>query len=181
MAPPPNVNGKSNICGHNQFYGYGGRMHRKGPSRFFGKKKGVNKNKTNDNGAESIHKRNLHLFAVPLIAVFNILRFIAFQLWLLLSLVFATSQHLMPVKKDDHGESVVLTGDKDTHVNIGDAPCKPTKGHFRQSSGSGEPSLAKQRHHHRQAFEWISRALKIDEEDRGKITLPCKRCIAYST
>ncbi|ELT94540.1 hypothetical protein CAPTEDRAFT_225098 [Capitella teleta] len=34
--------------------------------------------------------------------------------------------------------------------------------------GPGEPALAKQKHHHRKAFECISRALKLDEEDRGR-------------
>ena len=33
--------------------------------------------------------------------------------------------------------------------------------------GPGDPLLAKQKHHHRKAFEYISKALKIDEEDQG--------------
>ena len=36
------------------------------------------------------------------------------------------------------------------------------------SIGPGEPALAKQKHHHRKAFEYISKALKIDEEDKGE-------------
>ncbi|XP_077296765.1 spastin isoform X8 [Arctopsyche grandis] len=32
----------------------------------------------------------------------------------------------------------------------------------------GDPSLAKQKHHHRRAFEYISKALKIDEENEGQ-------------
>ncbi|XP_062536210.1 spastin isoform X3 [Armigeres subalbatus] len=42
----------------------------------------------------------------------------------------------------------------------------------RSSSGSqvgpGDPLLAKQKHHHRRAFEYISKALKIDEENEGQ-------------
>lgn len=34
--------------------------------------------------------------------------------------------------------------------------------------GPGDPLLAKQKHHHRKAFEYISKALKIDEENEGK-------------
>lgn len=34
--------------------------------------------------------------------------------------------------------------------------------------GPGDPLLAKQKHHHRRAFEYISKALKIDEENEGK-------------
>nr|CAD7442442.1 unnamed protein product [Timema bartmani] len=34
--------------------------------------------------------------------------------------------------------------------------------------GPGDPLLAKQKHHHRRAFEFISKALKIDEENEGQ-------------
>ncbi|XP_014616844.1 spastin isoform X3 [Polistes fuscatus] len=34
--------------------------------------------------------------------------------------------------------------------------------------GPGDPLLAKQKHHHRRAFEFISKALKIDEDNEGK-------------
>ena len=33
--------------------------------------------------------------------------------------------------------------------------------------GPGDPLLAKQKHHHRRAFEFISKALKIDEDNEG--------------
>lgn len=35
--------------------------------------------------------------------------------------------------------------------------------------GPGDPQLAKQKHHHRRAFEFISKALKIDEDNEGII------------
>ncbi|XP_012150052.1 spastin isoform X4 [Megachile rotundata] len=34
--------------------------------------------------------------------------------------------------------------------------------------GPGDPLLAKQKHHHRRAFEFISKALKIDEDNEGQ-------------
>lgn len=37
------------------------------------------------------------------------------------------------------------------------------------SVGPGDPLLAKQKHHHRKAFEYISKALKIDEENEGEM------------
>ncbi|CAH1984137.1 unnamed protein product [Acanthoscelides obtectus] len=41
--------------------------------------------------------------------------------------------------------------------------------HVRPSGpGPGDPLLAKQKHHHRRAFEYISKALKIDEENEGQ-------------
>ncbi|WAR20546.1 SPAST-like protein [Mya arenaria] len=36
-----------------------------------------------------------------------------------------------------------------------------------RSPGPADPALAMQKHHHRKAFEYISKALKIDEEDSG--------------
>lgn len=42
-----------------------------------------------------------------------------------------------------------------------------SSGHMPTSPGPGDPLLAKQKHHHRRAFEYISKALKIDEENEG--------------
>lgn len=42
------------------------------------------------------------------------------------------------------------------------------RGNPSSSPGPGDPLLAKQKHHHRRAFEYISKALKIDEENEGK-------------
>ncbi|CAD6993890.1 unnamed protein product [Ceratitis capitata] len=41
------------------------------------------------------------------------------------------------------------------------------RGNTSSSPGPGDPLLAKQKHHHRRAFEYISKALKIDEENEG--------------
>lgn len=35
--------------------------------------------------------------------------------------------------------------------------------------GPADPLLAKQKHHHRRAFEFISKALKIDEDNEGML------------
>lgn len=40
--------------------------------------------------------------------------------------------------------------------------------------GPGDPLLAKQKHHHRRAFEYISKALKIDEENEGNLICTCR-------
>lgn len=45
--------------------------------------------------------------------------------------------------------------------------------------GPGDPLLAKQKHHHRRAFEYISKALKIDEENEG-INLYCRVINTYA-
>ena len=36
------------------------------------------------------------------------------------------------------------------------------------SARPGAPVLAQQKHHHRKAFEYISKALKLDEDGRGR-------------
>lgn len=52
------------------------------------------------------------------------------------------------------------------------APEEPPKEMaHRHQPGPGDPLLAKQKHHHRRAFEYISKALKIDEENEGKASL----------
>lgn len=38
-----------------------------------------------------------------------------------------------------------------------------------KSPGPGDPLLARQKQHHRRAFEYISKALKIDEENEGEL------------
>ena len=38
--------------------------------------------------SETVHRRNVHLFAQPVILAFHVVRFLAFQLWLLLSLAY---------------------------------------------------------------------------------------------
>lgn len=44
---------------------------------------------------------------------------------------------------------------------------QPIEMAHKSSPGPGDPLLAKQKHHHRRAFEYISKALKIDEENEG--------------
>lgn len=39
--------------------------------------------------------------------------------------------------------------------------------------GPGDPLLAKQKHHHRRAFEYISKALKVDENEGKCIIVQC--------
>ena len=47
--------------------------------------------------------------------------------------------------------------------------CIRDRGKNTAATGSVDPLLAKQKDHHRKAFEFISKALKIDEENEGNI------------
>lgn len=56
--------------------------------------------------------------------------------------------------------SLLFTGDKVVTMSGG------TYG-LQGGPGLTDPSLARQKHHHRKAFEYISKALRIDEDDGG--------------
>jgi len=45
--------------------------------------------------SETVHRRNVHLFAQPVILAFHVVRFLAFQLWLLLSLVYRVGSNVV--------------------------------------------------------------------------------------
>ena len=150
-------------------------MQRKGSGRVFGRKRHGSRGKSEDKDDENVHHRNLRLFASPVILFFNILRFLAFQLWLALSLVCRSSAHALPQKSKQAAVvglpsplHVVTDGEKTclkqvTAVQEMAYTTKPAP-----APGPGEPALAKQKHHHRKAFEYISKALKIDEDQSGK-------------
>ncbi|KAM3958111.1 LOW QUALITY PROTEIN: spastin [Aphomia sociella] len=113
----------------------------------------------------SVHKRNLYVVSFPIIILFNILRSILYQLFIIFKYLYSASHRLMHkprkngecnlevVVKDGIVSTEVLHGDEMSHIH---------------NVGPGDPLLAKQKHHHRKAFEYISKALKIDEENEGQ-------------
>uniref|UniRef100_A0A8C3XLS8 Spastin n=1 Tax=Chelydra serpentina TaxID=8475 RepID=A0A8C3XLS8_CHESE len=92
--------------------------------------------------AASPHKRNLYYFSYPLFAAFALLRFVAFQLGLLFAWL---CERLSP------GALMAAKG----RAGAGDAP---------EPGGAPETVRAC----HKRAFECISVALRIDEEERGQ-------------
>lgn len=131
----------------------------------------------------SIHKRNLYIVSFPLIFLFNVLRTLLYQLFVVFKYLYTSTSRLIShrsgfgkntIKTNCHLEIVVGqdTVDKDNLLSINGStlesedqmsqmPRRPT------GPGPGDPLLAKQKHHHRRAFEFISKALKIDEENEG--------------
>ncbi|KAK7504867.1 hypothetical protein BaRGS_00003895 [Batillaria attramentaria] len=137
-------------------------MQRKGPgpSRGFGRKRdGKGKPPPNRN-YRTFHNRNIRLFAAPLLFIFAVLRTIAYQLWLALFLLGCRSRRALTQRSAA------------SKLSDEEAPClgpqMATNDKSRGGVGPGEPALALQKHHHRKAFEYISRALKIDEEDSAR-------------
>ncbi|XP_072712632.1 spastin isoform X5 [Ciconia boyciana] len=93
--------------------------------------------------AASPHKRNLYYFSYPLFAAFALLRFVAFQLGLLFAWL---------CERLSRG---ALMAAKGSRAGAGDAP---------EPGGAPETVRAC----HKRAFECISMALRIDEDERGQ-------------
>ncbi|GFO45126.1 spastin [Plakobranchus ocellatus] len=127
-------------------------MHRKGAggSRYPGQKKVESKGKLGKK--LSVHSRNLRVFATPLLVVFVFVRSLAYQFLLAVVLVGQYSRRALTTER---GASRAIESSSDTMSNR----------KARSPVGPGEPALATQKRHHRKAFEYISKALKIDEED----------------
>lgn len=109
----------------------------------------------------SVHKRNLCIVSFPIIFLFNILRSLLYQIFVIIRFVYCSSSNYFvrgqtPNVVLEENSVVVEEIAGMSHVQRNPGP------------GPGDPLLAKQKHHHRRAFEYISKALKIDEENEGK-------------
>ncbi|XP_062536209.1 spastin isoform X2 [Armigeres subalbatus] len=152
---------------------------------------------------DSVHKQNLYIISFPVIFVFNVLRSLLYQLFVIFRYIynFTTKVVYKPVRKDC-GLEIVINDQQQSKAQIQSSvnphqqfsydhqqeqqahPLQYSNSGVlitgegremalqRSSSGSqvgpGDPLLAKQKHHHRRAFEYISKALKIDEENEGQ-------------
>lgn len=134
----------------------------------------------------SVHKQNLYIVSFPLIFLFNVLRSILYQLFVIFKHLYsATSRiiiHRQPTttttlnrKRECGGNfEVIVNSDAagnnpQTNVLLNGPPSDFIEMSTHRPAGPGpaDPLLAKQKHHHRRAFEYISKALKMDEENEG--------------
>lgn len=131
-------------------------MNRRGFGRSWGRKRNENKprNPARDNPSASFHRRNFRLVAAPLLFIFSVLRTIALQLYVVLGILVCRTSIL------DRNHTLA-SARRDAEAG------EPMTSKPHRSPGPGEPLLASQKRHHRKAFEYISKALKIDEEDAG--------------
>ncbi|XP_047505420.1 spastin isoform X3 [Pieris napi] len=113
----------------------------------------------------SVHKRNLYVVSFPIIILFNLLRSILYQLFIIFKYLYSASHRFIhrPHKSGECNLEVVVK-DGIISTEIVHAEEMP----YTNNVGPGDPLLAKQKHHHRKAFEYISKALKIDEENEGQ-------------
>jgi len=154
--------------------------------------------------AETVHRRNVHLFAQPVILAFHVIRFLAFQLWLLLSLAYRVGSVVVASRPQTSSEPVQIgaTAEQDaadaetrrtsssstssvvemTRLGAAGSPGRAAAGPSAGGGGytlrPGAPVLAQQKHHHRKAFEYISKALKLDEDGKGLTASSC--CFAFN-
>ena len=138
----------------------------------------------------SVHKQNLYIVSFPIIFLFNILRSLIYQLFCIFCYIYSTSSRVIyrpVIKKDTNLEIVVGCNNSNnleqpeqknishSHNNIHhhchhkhrELEMLPNRQSSFGGPGPADPLLAKQKHHHRRAFEYISKALKIDEENEG--------------
>lgn len=109
----------------------------------------------------SVHKRNLCIVSFPIIFLFNILRTLLYQIFVILRFVYCSSSNYLVKKRQfecESGQVATCVIEEITEMTHHQRVTGP---------GPGDPLLAKQKHHHRRAFEYISKALKIDEENEG--------------
>ncbi|XP_014616841.1 PREDICTED: spastin isoform X2 [Polistes canadensis] len=127
-----------------------------------------------DNPQPSVHKRNLYIVSFPLILLFNVLRTLLYQLFVVFKYLYtSTSQLIQRRQATKHScqlEIVVGQKSDSNFINTAQIESEEMSQVPKRAigPGPGDPLLAKQKHHHRRAFEFISKALKIDEDNEGK-------------
>lgn len=132
---------------------------------------------TSSESRESVHKQNLYIVSFPIIILFNILRSILYHIFIIFKYIFNVSSNYMPiVKRQTNPNRIEIDVNNSEQVQPLNSQVNSDGGGGGMASsrsagpGPGDPLLAKQKHHHRRAFEYISKALKIDEENEGKKT-----------
>lgn len=129
---------------------------------------------TVSDGRESVHKQNLYIVSFPIIFLFNILRSILYQFFIIFKYIFNVSSQFLyhPLRKREKTIEICVNDTNDPTINQNvDTIENMSAPQTAAGPGPGDPMLAKQKHHHRRAFEYISKALKIDEENEGKYQL----------
>ncbi|XP_043675036.1 spastin isoform X2 [Vespula pensylvanica] len=131
-----------------------------------------------DNPQPSVHKRNLYIVSFPLILLFNVLRTLLYQLFVVFKYLYtSTSQLIQRRQATKHSCQLEIVVGQKSENNLTRDSINTAQSESEEMSqvpkraigpGPGDPLLAKQKHHHRRAFEFISKALKIDEDNEGK-------------
>lgn len=112
------------------------------------------KGDTNDNSSDNeTEKKTLIFLSFPIVMLFNLIKTILFELFIVIKFVYNTSSRILnkPSSSTDQ-EEVKL------EVVQGD-----------ENKGTEMDLLQLQKNHHKKAFEYISQALKIDETQNAGV------------
>lgn len=99
-----------------------------------------------DSSSEESEKKTFIILSFPIVMLFNLIKTILFELFIVLKFVYNTSSRILSKPSTAGQEEVNL------EVVQGD-----------DNKATEMDSLQLQKHHHKKAFEYISQALKIDE------------------
>ncbi|XP_043581808.1 spastin isoform X4 [Bombus pyrosoma] len=131
-----------------------------------------------DTPQPSVHKRNLYIVSFPLILLFNVLRTLLYQLFVVFKYLYTSTSQLIQRRQacKQTCQLEIVVGQKSSenlNNNLNNTGQTENEGmsqvpRRQVGPGPGDPLLAKQKHHHRRAFEFISKALKIDEDNEGQ-------------
>ncbi|XP_043520853.1 spastin isoform X2 [Frieseomelitta varia] len=131
-----------------------------------------------DTPQPSVHKRNLYIVSFPLILLFNVLRTLLYQLFVVFKYLYTSTSQLIQRRQacKQTCQLEIVVGQKSSenlNNNLNNTGQTESEGMSQVprrpiGPGPGDPLLAKQKHHHRRAFEFISKALKIDEDNEGQ-------------
>ncbi|XP_076312368.1 spastin isoform X2 [Tachypleus tridentatus] len=115
----------------------------------------------------SMHERNLYMVSLPLIFLFNVLRGVAYYFYVLCYCLFRFLRFLVSVAwSRQFSLNFPATEQPDSEEVQTDSGINMNSGRQMKISMNSN-LLIKQKYHHRKAFEFISEALKIDEENKG--------------
>ena len=138
-------------------------------------------------GVVDVHRRNLHIIAFPVIFSFNLLHLLIYQIYCWLCFAFAYASFVFiwfrgkwrqwaASADNSRQESNVIAAASSTAGDIITLyQCErdqQDKEMWKTNDNSASPVsdiLLRQKQHHHRAFELISRALKLDEQNVGKI------------
>lgn len=123
-------------------------------------------NECDTNVEDSFHERNLYVASLPLVASFTLLGYFSHVLFIIFHCIW---EHIIKLRSLVSVSCRTNVQSKISHEgNVINVPVEMSK------SSAIENQLLKQKLHHKKAFEYISLALKIDEEDEGKVWI--KNC-----
>lgn len=101
---------------------------------------------------QSPHRKNLRIVGYPVLFLFGLLRFLLFQFWVTLAPYVCKNNFLQTPRTEVTNSENLTMAEENTNA----------------SQGESEPSLVRQRYHHKKAFELISQALQVDESKTGR-------------